>query len=165
MSSAVDRVGRMYGKLSSAAELLRSPLLLAIRLYWGLGFFHAGLGKLMNLDRTTGFFRDLGIPAPGVNAMMAGTTECAGGLLLALGLGSRLVAIPLIVTMIVAYGTAHADAVRGLFSDPDAFVTADPFPFLLASLIVLAFGPGALSIDALIARIREKDGGRGGVAN
>ena len=40
-----------------------------------------------------------------------------------------------------------------IFSDPDKFVAAAPFPFLLTALLVLAFGPGALSIDALIKRL------------
>jgi putative oxidoreductase len=49
--------------------------------------------------------------------------------------------------------------VSSIFNDPDKFVKADPFPFLLTALIVLVFGPGVFSIDALIDRIirrREK---------
>jgi hypothetical protein len=45
------------------------------------------------------------------------------------------------------------------FSDPDKFVKADPFPFLFTALIILVFGPGLLSIDALMKQIlrrREK---------
>ena len=37
-----------------------------------------------------------------------------------------------------------------MFSDPDKFAKADPFPFLLAALIVLVFGAGRFSVDALI---------------
>jgi putative oxidoreductase len=39
-----------------------------------------------------------------------------------------------------------------LFSDPDKFVKADPFPFLLAALIILVFGPGKISLDAVIGK-------------
>jgi hypothetical protein len=49
--------------------------------------------------------------------------------------------------------------VSNIFSDPDKFVKADPFPFLLTALIVLVFGPGLFSIDALMKQIlrrREK---------
>jgi len=44
--------------------------------------------------------------------------------------------------MAVAYLTADFEAVSNIFSNPDKFVKADPFPFLLTALIVLVFGPG-----------------------
>lgn len=134
------------------ATYLPDPLLLAIRLYWGWQFFETGKGKLMNLERTVGFFTELGIPLPKLNAIMAGSTECFGGLLLLIGLGSRFITIPLMFTMIVAYLTADSEAVKGIFADPDAFVTAAPFLFLLASLIVFTFGPGRFSADAMLRR-------------
>jgi putative oxidoreductase len=43
-----------------------------------------------------------------------------------------------------------------MFSDPDKFVQAAPFPFLLTALIVLAFGPGLFSVDALLKRVIER---------
>jgi len=73
-------------------------------------------------------------------------------LLLLLGLGSRLVSIPLTFVMVIAYLTADFDKVKHIFAEPDKFVTADPFLFLLAAVIVFAFGPGVFSIDYLIAR-------------
>ncbi|RYD35701.1 MAG: DoxX family protein [Verrucomicrobiaceae bacterium] len=148
----IPLAGKAYGKFSSAADHLRSPLLLAIRLYWGWQFCQAGWGKLHNLSGTTGFFTGLGIPFPAANAVLASTTECFGGLLILIGVASRLTAIPLIVTMVVAYLTADMDAVKGIFTDPDTFVTAAPFLFLLAPLVILAFGPGKISVDHLLAR-------------
>ena len=51
------------------------------------------------------------------------------------------------------------EAVSNIFSDPDKFVKADPFPFLLTALIVLVFGPGLFSIDALLKQIlRRREG-------
>jgi putative oxidoreductase len=140
-----------YDILVKVASQLPSPLLLIMRLYWGWSFFQTGLGKLQNLDRTTDFFASLGLPLPELNAAMAGTTECVGGLLLLVGLASRLTAVPLIVTMIVAYLTAEIDSVKAIFSEPDKFTGADPFLFLLTAIIVLAFGPGAFSVDQLIS--------------
>jgi putative oxidoreductase len=84
---------------------------------------------------------------------MAGSTECFGGLCLLLGLGSRILTIPLIFTMIIAYKTAESDALHAIFSDPDKFVTATPFEFMLTAIIVLVFGPGKFSLDYLIARV------------
>ena len=142
----------LYTKLVSIETLLQSPLLLIMRLYWGWQFFNTGKGKLMHLDKTTEFFASLNLPAPYLNAMMAGSVECIGGLLLLLGLGSRLITIPLTFTMIVAYLTAHREELMGVFSNPDGFIEAAPFLFMLTAVIVLAFGPGIFSVDALIKK-------------
>jgi putative oxidoreductase len=144
---------KLYASYVSLVSKLQSPFLLIIRLYWGWQFFVAGKGKLLNLDRTAGFFATLNIPAPRLNAILAGSTECFGGLLLLLGLGSRIVTVPLIFTMLVAYFTADPDKIKGIFAKPDAFVTAAPFLFMLTAIIVLIFGPGCFSLDALIARM------------
>src|SRR5688572_10362373 len=142
----------LLAKLDHVASCLQSPLLLVIRLYWGWSFAQTGWGKLLHLDRTAGFFESLNIPAPKLSALLAGGTECLGGILLALGLFARPASIPLIFTMLVAYGTADREGVMAITSDPDKFVTAAPFLFLLASLFVLAFGPGKLSFDAWLGR-------------
>ena len=60
--------------------------------------------------------------------------------------------MPLIFTIIVAYATADREALMAITSDPDKFVSAAPFLFLLASVIVLAFGPGKFSLDAWFFR-------------
>src|ERR1043165_210393 len=124
-------------------DYLRSPLLLVLRLFIGWQFFETGKGKLEHLDRVTQFFSSLGIPMPHLNAMFVGTLEMVGGLLLLIGLASRLIAVPLTINMIVAYLTADREAVLNMFSNPDGFTQAEPFLFLLVSVIVLAFGPGA----------------------
>jgi putative oxidoreductase len=141
-----------YGLWVKAISCLQSPLLLAMRLYWGWQFFQTGKGKLMNLDRTAGFFESLHIPMPHLNAIMAGSTECFGGLFLLLGLGSRVLTIPLIFTMCIAYVTAESDALHAIFSDPDKFVSAAPFEFMFTAIIILVFGPGKFSLDSLIAK-------------
>lgn len=138
----------LLARFDTLAAYLQSPLLLVLRLYWGWQFAQTGWGKLMHLDRTAGFFESLHLPAPKLNAILAGTTECLGGLLLALGLFARPAAVPLVFTMLVAYVTADREALAAITSDPDQFTSAAPFLFLLASLLVLAFGPGRLSLDA-----------------
>jgi putative oxidoreductase len=144
---------RGYQLLINAASRLQSPLLLALRLYWGWQFFLDGKGKLQNLQKITDYFgHDLHIPFPHFNACLASATECIGGLLLLAGLGSRLVAVPLIFTMVIAYLTAEKAALKQIFSNPDKFVTADPFLYLLASVIVLVFGPGVFSFDWLLSK-------------
>lgn len=137
----------LHDKFECLASSLQSPLLLLIRLYWGWSFFGTGRGKLMNLDRTAAFFADLHIPMPKLNALMAGGTECFGGLLLMIGLFSRLTSVALTGVMFVAYATADREALMAIFSDTDKFTAATPFLFLFAVLVVLAFGPGKFSLD------------------
>jgi len=156
MSGNVTKLYQLYVKLISS---LQSPFLLIIRLYWGWQFFLTGRGKLMHLDKTAGFFANLHIPMPKLNAVLAGGTECLGGLLLLLGLASRIATIPLLVVMIVAYLTADYDKLINVFNKPDDFVSAAEFQFMLTVIIVLIFGPGILSLDALIAKIRGKQKG------
>lgn len=139
-------------KVDKIASHLPDPLLLVMRLYWGWQFFVTGRGKLMHLDETAEFFATLHLPLPKLQALLAGSTECLGGLFLAAGLFSRLVSVPLMFTMIVAYLTAHLDVVKGIFWDPDAFVTEAPFLFLLTSVMVFTFGPGRFSLDGLLRK-------------
>ena len=148
----ISLYGKLDGMLTTVGSRIQPVVLLVIRGWWGWSFFLTGKGKLMNLERTTAFFTELNLPLPKINAIMAGSTECVGGLLLLVGLGSRLVSVPLIFTMLVAYGTAHREELGKIFSEPEKFTEAAPFLFLLASVIVFSFGPGRLSLDALLGK-------------
>jgi putative oxidoreductase len=144
-------IERYFG-ISGKASLLQSPFLLAVRLYWGWQFAQTGWGKLHNLAKITDYFTSLNIPFPAANAHCIAGLEFFGGCLLILGLGTRLVGLLLAVNMLVAYWTADHDAFVSILSDPGKFYTADPYTFLFASLLVLIFGAGLLSLDALIMK-------------
>ena len=75
-----------------------------------------------------------------------------GGILLIVGLASRITGLLLAGDMFVAYLTADRDALSSIFSDPGKFYGADPYTFLFASLIVLIFGAGLFSVDAWLSR-------------
>jgi putative oxidoreductase len=157
VAAIVRTVRKWYLAEIRSLTYLQPVLLLVLRLYFGWGFFKAGLGKLQNLETTAEYFAGLEIPLPTLNACLAGATECFGGLLLLLGAASRVVTIPLIFTMLIAYLTQHIDELRPLWTlkddgsyNPATFFKAAPFPYLLMALIVLLFGPGAFSIDGLI---------------
>ena len=76
--------------------------------------------------------------------------------MLILGAASRIITIPLIGTMVVAYATAHKEIFGDLFADPNAFVkefnSAPPLPYLIGGSVVLLFGPGLFSVDGLLKR-------------
>ncbi|HEY4359303.1 MAG TPA: DoxX family protein [Acidobacteriaceae bacterium] len=142
----------MYAAASRRLSLLRSPFLLAVRLYWGWQFAQTGWGKLHNMAKITEFFASLHIPFPAFNAHFCAGLEFFGGLLLILGLGSRIVGFLLAGNMLVAYWTADHEALVSIFSDPGKFYVADPYTFLFASLMVLVFGAGIFSLDAFILK-------------
>jgi putative oxidoreductase len=123
-----------------------------VRLYWGWQLSQNGWGKLHNLPHVTEFFASLGLPAPGPTAVFVSTVEFVGGILLAVGLLSRIASLAIAIDMFTAYATADRQALLSFFSDPGKFYVADPYTFLFAALLILIFGPGKLSLDALIER-------------
>jgi putative oxidoreductase len=134
------------------ANSLQSPFLLLVRLYWGWQFMTTGWGKLHNLPRVTEFFSSLGLPAPAFTAQAIATLEFLGGILLIVGLANRVIGLLLSGNMLVAYLVSDREALKSIFSDPGKFYNADPFTFLMASLIVLIFGAGYFSLDYALSR-------------
>jgi len=149
-------MSKLYALFVRVATSLQSPFLLVIRLYWGWQISQNGWGKLHNLSHVTEFFASLGLPAPGATATFVSTFEFVGGILLAIGLLSRIVGLGLMIDMFMAYITADREALASVFSDPGKFYNADPFIFLFVGLIILIFGPGKLAVDALIERTSQK---------
>lgn len=147
---------KLYGGFVAAASSTQSLLLLAVRLYWGWQLAQNGWGKLHNLSNVTQFFVSLGLPAPGATALFVASFELVGGILLALGLFSRIAALGIAVDMIVAYLTADREALLAIFSDPGKFYVADPYTFLFAGLLILIFGPGKIALDTLAGHISQR---------
>src|ERR1700746_3405255 len=109
MSTFNEKATAVYTTLANTADRLQSPLLLAVRLYWGWQFFQTGWGKLQDIPKVVDFFTSLGLPFPNVTAYLVGESECVGGILLFLGLGSRFISLPLLADMVGAYLTADRE--------------------------------------------------------
>lgn len=138
-----------------AVRLLRSiewcgPLV--VRLAVGLAFALNGWGKLHNLDGITEFFASLGIPAPGIQAAMVSTIEFVGGLLLIVGLGTRVAAALLVGVMTVATLTAQLPQAEHLW---DLAGTIE-VTYLVVFVWLVVAGGGRASIDHLVARGRTE---------
>lgn len=146
------KLSNLYRRIAAGLSSLQSPMLLAVRLYWGFQFAQTGWGKLHNLAKIAGFFASLNIPAPGFAAPAISLLEFVGGILLMLGLFSRPIAFLLACNMFVAYWTADHEALTSVFSDPGKFYVADPYTFLFVSLMVLIFSSGFFAVDTLIAK-------------
>ncbi len=144
--------GRARVLKTAAALAFLAPL--ATRLVMGQAFHQTGGGKIENFANTVSFFASLGIPLPGANAFFVSRLEFWGGILLVVGLGTRLVAGLLSSTMIVALATADRESFLGaLRGTSDSGLTdVVPFVYLLFLLWLALFGPGAASLDALVER-------------
>lgn len=152
---------RLYDRITAPIfPYAQSAFLLSVRLYWGWQLYRTGHGKLQHLDKITEYFESLNIPHAALNARFIGGLEFVGGLLLIAGLASRLISIPLTINLFVAYWVADREAFTSFFSDPGKFYAADPYTYLFAVVLILIFGPGLFSFDALIRRalaIRKRE--------
>lgn len=153
----IAKINALYCWFLKIAGSLQSPVLLLVRLDWGFQFWQSGMAHLNNMPAFVQFLENLNIPAPSLNAHFVAVLEAVGGILLALGLGSRIIALLLAGDMFVAFVTADREALTSLFSsDSDKFFNAAPHTFLAMALIVLAFGPGKISLDHLIVFLQKK---------
>ncbi len=137
----------MINKINNLTESImsnfQSIFLLIARLTIAYGFFEPALNKWNNIADTASWFESLGIPFPLLNVYMSASVESLGVILLALGLFTRLISLPLIGTMIVAIVTVHF---------ANGFGVADngfeiPLYYLLFLGLFASFGAGKLSLD------------------
>jgi putative oxidoreductase len=136
----------------SAALAFVPPLL--TRLVIGQAFFLTGRGKLANFGSTVEFFAGLGIPLPELNAAFVSRLEFYGGALLVVGLATRLVALGLASTMVVALATADkATFLAALtMSGEQGLTDVTPLVYLLFLGWLATEGAGPASLDSAIAR-------------
>ncbi|MHC5023864.1 MAG: DoxX family protein [Planctomycetota bacterium] len=125
--------------------------LLLIRAMVGIVFVFHGIQKLFGLfdgpglDGFAKFLEALDIPLPMVSAVLVAVTEFAGGLALALGLGVRYAAVPIVITMIVAIIKVHGGAF-------DAQEHGMEYPLTLACVVagIGLTGPGRFSLEPML---------------
>ena len=130
------------------AEKLKWSVPLLARIVIGSVFIQAGWGKLNDLESVIDFFRSLGIPAPELQAPFVAVVEFGGGIFILLGFFTRLFALPLMGTMVVAILTAKLSEFTGPF---DLFGTQE-FDYIVLLLTLFVFGAGPLSIDQFICK-------------
>src|SRR6516165_470836 len=152
MSYLYNRIRHLHDRFFNLVNYLQSPFLLFVRVYWGWQLAQSGWGKLHNLSNVTDFFMSLNLLYPSQTAFFVSCVEFFGGILLALGLLSRMTALVLTINMIVAYVTADRGALLAVFADPDKFYAAGPYTFLVASVIILLVGPGKFALDSALRR-------------
>jgi putative oxidoreductase len=153
-------VASLYRRFASIAARFTDVVVLLIRVQLGSSFFLNGKAKIANIDGITSYFQQLGIIWPRFNAWNASVTECVGGLLLAVGLGTRVVSVPLAFVMIVAAATGTREAVeKALDGFGDAplqkfseLLSVEEFRLLFLFLFFLTYGGGKFAADRIAAR-------------
>jgi len=122
------------------------PLVARVTVGWV--FLISGWGKLSNLSLVIENFAGWDIPFPGIMAPFVSAVEFGGGLLLLLGLFTRIAAAPLIVVMIVAIISAK----RQEIDSPDTLLGFEEFSYMAMFLWLAIAGPGLVSVDRLLQR-------------
>lgn len=120
------------------------------RLTLGWVFLWSGWGKLHALDDIIEFFDSIGIPAAKIQAPFVSGVEFVCGLLILLGLFTRIAAPPLVGVMLVAILTAR----RRELTSMDALFGFIEYLYIILLGYLIVSGPGPLSLDAFRTRRR-----------
>jgi len=137
---------RMYQNITQKLDSLRDLPPLFFRLILAYGFYTPAMMKWGNIGGIAEWFGSIGIPFPTLNAYMAASTEMAAVILLPLGLATRFISIPLIITMIVAILTVHGG--NGFEAGNNGFEI--PLYYMLMLFALLINGAGKISVDNII---------------
>ena len=129
-------------------ERLISLLILAVRVFFGVMFFTHGLQKMMNFSVLSDSFPSVLGLGSYTTLMVSIFCEFCCSLFLIAGLLHRLVLIPMIVTMAVAFFDIH-DAMM-----PEGELA---LIYLIVFIILFFTGPGRYSFDYLIDTKFKKD--------
>ena len=134
--------------LGEGVPVFKDFSLLLVRLILAYGFWSPALMKWKGLEGTAGWFESMGYPLPMVSAILAALTEILGVILLTLGLGTRIIVLPLIFVMLIAIFTVHIS--NGFAAGDNGFEI--PLYYILMLFSLFAFGSGKYSVDYLLGR-------------
>ena len=137
----------LYRKFVEGTEKLHDVQLLLFRIILVIGFYSPAMMKVKNLEGVAEWFGSMSYPFPMVSAVLAMTTEVLGIVLLALGLGTRIIAFPMMFVMVVAIFTTHIS--NGFAAGDNGFEIPLYYILMLSALVV--YGSGKFSMDHLLS--------------
>jgi len=118
------------------------------RIVVGWVFLWTGWAKLNNLPQMIQNFTEWGIPFPGIMTPLVSGVEFLGGLLLLLGLFTRLAATPLVIVMLVAVIAAKLGQIDSL----ETLLGFEEIAYMALFGWLAVAGPGPVSLDRLLQR-------------
>lgn len=121
---------------------------LAARIVCGWVFLWSGWSKLHALPQMIKNFAEWGIPYPSILTPFVSGVEFFGGLLLLAGLFTRVAAVPLVITMVVAIISAKWANVDSL----ETLLGFEEVAYMSLFGWLAVYGPGPVSLDALLQR-------------
>lgn len=111
MNALVTQYFRLHNTLFNRTNYFSGLGQLALRLFLVPVFWVAGWNKFDGFEGVVEWFGNtdwgLGLPFPTLMATLAASTEVLGAILLAIGLATRWISVPLIITMLVAIFSVH----------------------------------------------------------
>ncbi len=125
-----------------------SLLILALRLFFGILFFSHGIDKMINFNELSYTYPDVLGFGSYMTLMVTIFCEFACSLFLIAGLIVRIMVLPMIAAMAVAFFDVH----DGMFPDGEL-----SFIYLILFLILYITGPGRYSLDYLIDKRLKKE--------
>ena len=143
MNSIVDLLILLPARIASHFAWA-GPLIM--RLVVGYTFMLSGWGKLNNLPQITQNFIEWGVIFPKIMTPFVSGVEFFGGIMLILGLFTRIPAAMLAFTMLVAIKSAKWEAVDSL----EALLGFEEATYFAGFLWLAIAGPGAASLDRLL---------------
>jgi putative oxidoreductase len=139
---------KLYDKYAALLDKLKDLPPLIFRLILAKAFYGPAMKKITDFDGTAAWFERLEIPFPLFNAYLAGITEFMAIWLMILGLGTRIIALPMIITLLVAVYTVHTgDGYNGMKIQ---------LFYMAMCFFLMVYGPGRISADYLIKGRRKK---------
>jgi putative oxidoreductase len=138
----------IYQKMTCRLSDLEFLPLFFFRIILAIGFYTPAMMKWKNIGGIAEWFGSMGIPMPTLNAYLAASTEMAAVILLPLGLATRFISIPLMITMVVAIVTVHIG--NGFNAGDNGYEI--PLYYMLILLALLISGAGKFSLDHLILK-------------
>ncbi len=130
-------------------QLRTSKAILLIRILVGWVFLSEGVQKLLFPGALgVGRFEKIGIPAPQFLAPFVGAVEIVCGILLLLGLITRLASIPLLIDITVAIVTTKGPMLMKSGVWATLHEARTDFCMVFGLIFLLICGGGALSLDA-----------------
>lgn len=142
----------LYKKFVEGAGKLHDVQLLLFRVILVIGFYSPAMMKVKNLEGVAEWFGSMSYPFPMFSAVLAMTTEVLGIILLTLGLGTRIIALPMMFVLVVAIFTTHIS--NGFAASNNGFEI--PLYYFLMLFALVVYGSGKFSMDHLLSRRSER---------